>query len=301
MTAVDTRPGKVRRAIVANRLHILVLAPLLTIMWDTTLQLGLDWQYYVMIACTTASGYAYNQVTDRAEDALNYDQPAHYLGRHPRVAWAVVVATTLVAIIIAAQVGWWFVLYGSVVNVVMNLYSTPLPGPSRGRRFKDVAEVKNFYAALCWSLPLVLTAHLYAGRPSPLIDVIPIVLITFFIDFVSEILWDIRDIDGDQAAGVRTLANAYPPAVARNTALAGVGAVTALYLFGLLFRGFAPIQGSIFLVIWVPYMTWSILRFGSDPDKEAASHRLVLVQAAILVTSLAVQVIVHPSTFPVPF
>lgn len=84
------------------------------------------------------------------------------------------------------------------------LYTYPVFGKTRA---KDVLLVKNLYSALLvWSLPLAVIAWAYGGRD---LDFWPLFRQTFLGMFVyvmvGEAFWDIRDIEGDRRAGVRTI------------------------------------------------------------------------------------------------
>lgn len=84
------------------------------------------------------------------------------------------------------------------------LYTLPI---KNGIRSKNILFVKNIYSALLiWTLPLVIVTYFYTSQSSSFIDIFKNYFIGLFLYvMVGEAFWDIRDLEGDKANGVKTI------------------------------------------------------------------------------------------------
>jgi 4-hydroxybenzoate polyprenyltransferase len=268
-----------------NRVHIFVMPVVLTLFWNLAERLPLPFSYYLMISCTTAGGYIYNMLTDGAEDAVNY--PSRYrLFRPGARSQAVVAACFAAGFLLSLRAGLAFVLYGGLVNFLGGLYGKAIPlGPSgKVFRIKSVPLLKNVYASLFWSVALVLTPYLYVGQRPPARAAL-FAAIGFGLTFFVELLWDLRDVDGDRAAGVRTL----PIAIgvgASEWVLRGLHLATCLLSIGGVWAGWLP-AAFLISVVHLPcgliFLEW----YRRLPEKELASHAYVMYAGALMVGGLA--------------
>jgi 4-hydroxybenzoate polyprenyltransferase len=73
-------------------------------------------------------------------------------------------------------------------------------------RFKEITAVKNIAIALCWSSSLVLSPLLFDDRIIE-VDYSFLLLFTslFILIFINSLFGDIRDINGDRLAGLKTI------------------------------------------------------------------------------------------------
>ena len=150
----------------------------------------------------TFSTYSLNKLTDMAEDSINVPERINFIyGRKqfilitalgsyllsiPLVFFAAPLAVPIVFVPILANL-----LYGSKL----------LPGIPR---LKDIPVMKNVIVAISWALVCTLL-------PSVEISNVPmatILLVLYFMlvkVFINTILYDIRDVEGDRVAGVKTI------------------------------------------------------------------------------------------------
>jgi 4-hydroxybenzoate polyprenyltransferase len=176
----------------------------LTKYWSVGFQFPLPLEYYVMICLNTAAGYWTNMLTDAREDALNYGEKDRFLAGEARWIKALVLLSITGSFILAARAGWRVVLFGLILNCLGTLYGLELRWGAWRFRVKSVPLLKNVYSSFFWSVALLLCPSIYLNTPLDvrLFAAIPCM---FLLVLYVEMLWDIRDINGDRAAGVRTI------------------------------------------------------------------------------------------------
>ena len=149
-----------------------------------------------------------NRITDLREDRANGIRGTDRVADHQRaftVAWLVLFAGSFgVTALWLPGLLWVRVL----VQAIGLGYSVPLvPTPSGLKRFKDIYFLKNFMSSVLFVLtvfayPLLATgAVLHLGGWAAVTT-----LVLFFVPFelTYEILYDMRDLEGDRLAGVPT-------------------------------------------------------------------------------------------------
>lgn len=192
----------------ALRLHIVVIAACATVTFGyvfkgeypvaLALLCGFDWCIVNLL----------NRATDVEEDRLNGIAATEFVARHARG----LVALSLVAL--AGSLAWGFAALPEKlawVRCVFHLlglgYSYRIVPTARGlRRFKDLYVFKNSMSAFMF----VLSVGLYPllGTPRALTlspyGVAAVVGFFFLFEHTFEVLYDLRDVDGDRAVGVPT-------------------------------------------------------------------------------------------------
>lgn len=203
------------------RFHIVLIAMTATVVFGwlmhgelalgAALVAGLDWMVINLL----------NRATDIDEDLANGIPATGLVARHRRAfEWG-----TLGALAVSFPLLW---LWAPVllplrlaVQAIGVAYSYRLvPTPSGWKRFKELYFFKNFMSAglfvfTCFGYPLALY-----GAPTGLPGGwgAAVLLMVFFVAFelTYEILYDLRDLDGDRAAGVPTYPVVHGPERARQ-------------------------------------------------------------------------------------
>jgi 4-hydroxybenzoate polyprenyltransferase len=205
-----------------SRAHILAIGAVAAVvfgwilggryLWAVGAIAGLDWFLINLM----------NRVTDLAEDAKNGIRGTARVARHARAitvgAWALLVGSIALGHLVwPALTPWRIAVQGIGLG-----YNYPIVPTLRGlTRFKEMYFWKNFGSALLF----VLTGFVYPlailhadGTPRLVSDAAIVALILFFIPFelTYEILYDLRDLEGDRAEGVPTYPVVHGPTVARR-------------------------------------------------------------------------------------
>ncbi|MGM0574846.1 MAG: UbiA family prenyltransferase [Myxococcota bacterium] len=192
------------------RLHIVAIAvtAALAFSWlltgalrpEVALLGGVDWLLINLL----------NRITDLKEDQANDIRGSDLVGRHPRVftaAWIVLlVGSFTLGHAVLPDLTPWRV----GVQIIGLGYSVPLVPTLKGlRRFKDLYFLKNFMSAVLFCLTGFAYPLVAAGGGPPDVPggwAALAVLVGFFVPFelTYEILYDLRDLEGDRLAGVPT-------------------------------------------------------------------------------------------------
>jgi len=146
--------------------------------------------------------YLFNKTCDRVEDKVS--QPDEMLSEKENLFMVrtlpVLLIVPIVILVATSMPVWPFLLYISLGF----LYSYPV---WKGVRLKNIFVVKtiiagvNMLSPLWFGLFLYFTpfyTHLYVPHMGFLIGL-------FLVYITGELVWDIRDVDGDRDAGVRTI------------------------------------------------------------------------------------------------
>jgi 4-hydroxybenzoate polyprenyltransferase len=201
------------------RLHIIAIAvaATLTFGWLFTgrypvavsLLVGLDWCLINLL----------NRISDVREDLANGIRGTGIVAAHPRAfaaAWTALLAASFALgwILCPALTGWRVAV--QVIGVGYSYAIVPTP---RGlRRFKDLYFLKNgmsaaLFVLTCFVYPLVVAPNVHRVGTAAVV-----LLAAFFVPFeISyEILYDLRDLEGDRLAGVPTYPVVHGPDTARR-------------------------------------------------------------------------------------
>jgi len=187
-----------------------------------------------LIACVffvTLGVYGFNNVTDFHEDSINKPHSAVMSGRKTcRQILNFSLLCKLFAVISAYFISWAALIVVSVIILGSFFYSSK---PIGGGRLKDMFLVKNVTIALLWAM-LLLLPMLAWGVAVPF----PYFIVVFFVfthDFISSVLSDLKDVEGDRHAGIMTFPAVYGE---KNTLMllasvnmAGLAAIFAGWLF----------------------------------------------------------------------
>lgn len=146
----------------------------------------------------TFSVYTLNLATDRQEDALNFPERNRYFVSDRRALLTIAAISYLAALVMGGAITLKIVPVLCIPLGMGLLYSLRIGGT----RLKDLFIGKNATVSLSWALEAALLPAAFAFRT-------PAVLLVFFFIFVkviiNTIVCDVRDVQGDRAAGVRTV------------------------------------------------------------------------------------------------
>lgn len=231
MGAHDTVAGDMGDVFSALRAHIVAIAMCATVVfgylfrgqypWALGLLCGLDWCIVNLL----------NRATDVEEDRLNGIAATEWVARHARA----LVAGTLS--VLALSLLWGFAALPpamAAVRVLFHLFGLGysyriVPTPRGWRRFKDLYALKNGMSAVMFVLSVGMLPVLGLRGPYTLGAAgIAVVLLYFFLfELTFEVLYDLRDAEGDRAVGVPTFPVVHGPAVSaaiiRSLAWGSVG------------------------------------------------------------------------------
>jgi len=207
----------------------------------------------------TLSVYNMNRVFDKDEDAINFGERSRIFRGHEK-AWLFVSSASLaVAIALGASVSFSSLLVLLIPPVSGAFYSVRLRGLPR---LKDLTGVKSLVVASGWALTSFGLVVSGAGGMS--VAALLVAVFVFIKLLVNTVLFDIRDMNGDDVVGIKTLPLSLGPARTRallmllNLALAVW--LLASYALGYFQTYLLPLA---FSVIYGFVFTYALSRGGS--------------------------------------
>ena len=161
---------------------------------------------YAIVGAVVVAVYSLNRITDRREDAVNCAPDARLAERHRVALLSLSVCAGLGGLILALTrtPRTPSLLVGGLLLLGL-WYSVPFRRGRIGGRLKDVPVVKNAAAALGWAAAVVAYPALSAPAHDRFRVGAAFVLMALGA-FVVEVIWDLRDVEGDARSGVRTMA-----------------------------------------------------------------------------------------------
>lgn len=223
------------RVLVHSNIFISLSATSVAVSTVLLADLALDPVALFIVFAVTMFVYSYNRIADFAEDKQNIPGRASFVDRYGKALLAVGVVLYVLAAAVAVLRG----IPGAPAMVVPLLVAVLYSAVG----LKKVLLVKNLLVGLSWGL-IPLGVGVYYG-------VLRSVDVLFMAGFVTAMLtvaaavFDIKDIEGDSAAGISTFPVRYGPAFTRLLAVAATVAIS-LVVVGLVFAG---ILASEFLLL----------------------------------------------------
>ncbi|MDW7728243.1 MAG: UbiA family prenyltransferase, partial [Candidatus Methanoperedens sp.] len=158
----------------------------------------------------TFSVYNINRKTDEKEDAINHSDRHSFTSRYGNVLFTSAILAYILAIGLALCYGIKTALVSSIPLLCGILYSIIwIPERFKYRRLKEIPFVKNLVVAFAWaSTPALLPV--YSSSYSESVATLVVIIFFFTLVFINSILFDLRDVEGDAASGVKTIPQAVP-------------------------------------------------------------------------------------------
>jgi 4-hydroxybenzoate polyprenyltransferase len=151
------------------------------------------------------SVYNLNRKTDEAEDAINRKDRFQFTKKYEKYLYSSALAGYGLAILLAGLNGLtaFFIVLIPLVSGI--LYSIPCLPPATGyRRLKEIPLVKNLVVGFAWGATLTFIP-LAASNSSPTLASVISLLFFSTYAFIASTLPDIRDKEGDELSGIRTI------------------------------------------------------------------------------------------------
>jgi 4-hydroxybenzoate polyprenyltransferase len=243
---------RIIQAFILNRLHITVSAPAVMWCWSGFLKMRFRGIDYLIITLAVACICQWNRLTDVKEDALNCPDDLKDAQTKSGAIKVFCYAGGTFAILLAllTEPSWrlaGLVAFGAAVGF---FYNTPLLPSRPNLRLKNLFIIKNLSSGAGWSLGLLVFPMLRAHtKPDGLF--LTAFVYMFAMVMTYEIMWDMRDVEGDTWAGIRTL----PVVLGINNARIYT-AVLQFFCLGIITSGLANARLT---PVWSFYLLPSIM------------------------------------------
>ncbi|MCK4968097.1 MAG: UbiA family prenyltransferase, partial [Candidatus Aenigmarchaeota archaeon] len=162
-------------------------------------------QLLIILFLLTFSSYNLNKKTDIKEDKISHPSRAAFVEKHGNNIIRVSVLAYFVGALISFNINiiigflYLFFLFSCII------YSKNITlGTIKISRLKNKFVIKNITVAFTWALVTTLIPVFFFNN-TQIFNIILIFLFIFFKVFANTIFFDIRDIKGDMAVGIKTI------------------------------------------------------------------------------------------------
>lgn len=249
--------------------------------WSGLLHAPLHGRDAVIVCATVIAVYQWNRLTDLCEDRLNCSDELEYaIGHAAQIKVICLVAIVLVGVLLSTSP---HPAKGLIVGFCLALgycYGTPIRG-GPARRLKNIPFIKNLSSGLGWALLTVLY---------PVVGACDLANFRIWLAFaymliavvMVEMLWDIRDINGDRQAGVHSMpVNVGIPRT--EWLISWLNLLSAIIVACILFAGRLQAVWAIILlnfclvhIVLTAFNRYKLLQ-------RPCSHALILLQSIVLI------------------
>ncbi len=261
-----------------GKLHITLCALAALWCWSSLIGAAIYFRHVAVAAGMTISIYQWNRLTDWREDSVNCRNELSSAQRHS-------VVIRVVCLLFVGLCGVVSLLEpsrnasGVVVAILVLgvLYSSPIPGIGR---LKRLHVAKNVVPAFGWAL-LTVAYPAFAAGQSFSTPVCVAMLYMFGSVAMVELIWDIRDVEGDRSAGIMSVAVVRGAAATKNyVRVLNLGCALLVVLAWSLER--VPVIWMGLLAHNVFIALWLRLAVSGTTMGRMQSHLLVAFQTLLL-------------------
>jgi 4-hydroxybenzoate polyprenyltransferase len=147
---------------------------------------------FLTVFFSTGAGYAYNHLTDRAEDEIN----------NSRLNVFVTNGRGMPVVLSMFATAFFCSLFLPLFSFLLFILSIPIIAAYSALRMKEIFIAKNVYTGVMMAYALIIGASVSGTITS---KTLYFFLAAFFFGFMGNLLGDIRGYKGDLASGVKTL------------------------------------------------------------------------------------------------
>ena len=152
----------------------------------------------IATSLVTYSIYSLNRVTDIEEDKTNLPERVDFLARRKNLIIFLSFASYVIALLIGLHRNTMTLPVFLIPFLIGLIYSIKI----KSFRVKDIFAMKNISVSLSWSLSSSLLPFLFYHNTKMMLMFF---LFLFMKVFINTVLFDVRDVEGDEKAGARTI------------------------------------------------------------------------------------------------
>ncbi len=235
--------------------------------------------------------YNLNRKTDEDEDVINHTERYAFTKKYESILFRSAIGAYIVAFCLSALQGFDSLLVTAAPLVAGIVYSVPLfPARFGFRRLKEIPIMKSLIVAFSWTVPTVFLPICHAGLPADAATGI-VGIFFFFQVFINTVVFDLRDVEGDAASGVRTI----PTILGTKKTLLlltgmNIGIGTVLVLAGGSLPGFCSVLLLVAGMVYAQGYLLCFQRFGTEKlfFELFTDGEFIVLAVAIYLLTLAV-------------
>lgn len=218
---------------------------------------GFEGNIWLLLAAFTTQNFAlhlFNNFFDSIEDEITGQ-------RTILTKTSLILLLAVAATVLSAWMVWNFGFNLPCYNVLfalMFIYSAPV----RSWRIKKVLYLKNITGSLFWwYIPFTLISASHTTVSFKLVFMENLIMLAIFMPF--EPLWDIKDMEGDLASGIKTIPNQF-----------GLATTKLLVVSAFLLLAVLKLSNITYVIFFL--FPLSILTLGITPDNKLLISQIII-------------------------
>lgn len=236
------------------RLHIVAIGALGTLTFGFAFTGERPWWLALLAALDWFVVNLLNRVVDLKEDTANAIQGADVVARHRRAVLALGTTVLVLSLVATALTAPLLLLPRVAFHALGFAYNWPL----FGRRIKELYFWKNLASAAgflltCFALPLLAAPRVLVSTST----LVATALFFLLFELSYEVLYDLRDVEGDRLAQVRTYPVVHGLDVGWRVAW-GLMMAASVVVFASFAAGLVPWRIAIMGVAPLLQLAWSV-------------------------------------------
>lgn len=236
------------------RLHIVAIGALGTLTFGFAFTGERPWWLALLAALDWFVVNLLNRVVDLKEDTANAIQGADVVARHRRAVLALGTTVLTVSLVATALTAPLLLLPRVAFHVLGFAYNWPIFGRRIKERYfwKNLASAAGFLLT-CFALPLLAAPRVLVSAPT----VVATALFFLLFELSYEVLYDLRDVEGDRLAQVRTYPVVHGLDIGWRVAW-GLMIAASVVVFASFAAGLVPWRIAIMGVAPLLQLAWSV-------------------------------------------
>ncbi len=248
---------KPSEALGLGRFHIVAIAALATVVFGWEFDGLIRWTAGGLVAFDWFVLNLFNRIADVPEDKKNGVAGTGFVEQNAGALMRIATLALAISFIGARPLGTPLMVLRAAFHIGGFAYSFP----TVGRRIKEIFLVKNVFSGALFIISVIGYPLALRDATPPLPEVIGLALFFLPLEITYELIYDLRDVEGDAAAGLVTLPVKWGAQRTRAFIDMLLAASAAVLLLGFLTGALewrelvmiaAPVQQALVLRLWIP-------------------------------------------------
>jgi len=185
-------------------LYVSLQSALYVIIASLFFLIPIDLVLVLLVFLNTFSIYTINKYTDINEDKINNPERYNFFIKNKRIITILALLSFLISFLISLFYD-LFIIFLTLLPLLLGiLYSIKIIPSSKGgirKSLKDIFLVKNFIISLTWATRILYITPVIGFN----LQLIGLFFFVFILESIANIAFDVRDVEGDKLADVKTL------------------------------------------------------------------------------------------------
>lgn len=196
--------GKLNLLIFESSIYVSLQAALYIIISSLFFSIQTDWILFLIVFMNAFFVYTINKYTDIEEDKINKPFRYEFFMKYRKI----VIPLAIISIILSVFLSLFYspiIVFLTILPFILGIFYSikliPHSISKNKRRLKDIFLGKNFTVSFGWATRVLYILPLIGLK----IELISFFFYVLILEFIANIAFDVRDVEGDKITGIKTL------------------------------------------------------------------------------------------------